>query len=53
MNDVTLAVDWNDAPLPKSEPALRWQILARVAFGLFMSSLVVLLALLYSDVLIV
>ena len=68
MNDLTLAVDWKDAPTT-SEPALKrflkllprpkqiitvnWQTLEQVTFGLFMGGLVVLLILLYSDILIV
>jgi hypothetical protein len=68
MNDLTLAVDRNDAPTT-SEPAFRrllkslprpknvitvnWRTLEQVTFGLFMGGLVVLLVLLYSDILIV
>jgi len=68
MNNLTLAVDWNDArttsepalkrflkllPRPKQIIAVNWQTLERVTFGLFMGGLVVLLILLYSDILIV
>jgi hypothetical protein len=68
MNNLTLAVDWNDArttsepalkrflkllPRPKQIVAVNWQTLERVTFGLFMGGLVVLLILLYSDILIV
>ena len=68
MNDLTLAVDWKDAPTT-SEPALKrflkllprpkqivavnWQTLERVTFGLFMGGLVTLLILLYSEILII
>jgi len=68
MNNLTLAVDWNDArttsepalkrfpkllPRPMQIVAVNWQTLERVTFGLFMGGLVVLLILLYSDLLIV
>jgi hypothetical protein len=68
MNDLTLAVDRNDAPttgepelkrflklLPRAKQiiAVNWQTLEQVTFGLFMGGLVVLLILLYSDILIV
>jgi len=68
MNNLTLAVDWNDArtnsepalkrfrkllPRPKQIVAVNWQTLERVTFRLFMGGLVVLLILLYSDILIV
>jgi hypothetical protein len=68
MNNLTLAVDWNDArttsepalkrflkllPRPKQIVAVNWQTLERVTFGLFMGGLVVLLILLYSGILIV
>jgi hypothetical protein len=68
MNDLTLAVDWKDAPTT-SEPALKrflkplprpkqiitvnWQTLEQVTFGLFMGGLVTLLILLYSEILII
>ena len=68
MNDLTLAVDWNDArttgepalkrflkllPRPKQIITVNWQTLEQVTFGLFMGGLVTLLILLYSEILII